>query len=351
MRRALLAVVGGAVLLALAAAALRPDPGVRVRAGQLCGVAYAHTWQEGGRVGYGSARSAKTLRVLHDLGVDAVSYTPFGWMRSRRATEVVWSRDRGERFDGIRTDAERAHALGMSVLHKPHLWVGHGDWRGALDPDPASGGWDAWFDSYQRFAVAQGRLAAEIGAEWYCVGTELTSSVKARPDRWRALIAAVRKVYPGKLTYCANWNAVGDVPFWDALDGIGVQMYAPLAKAPTTDEALLRRGAEKWLHRYEAVSERVGKPLLLTEVGFVNRPDAVVKPYEWSPGGVPTAAGDAAQAAAYAAIDRTFGRSPRVLGIFWWKWFTDPATREEAGVGFPPTGKPAEGVLRAGCGG
>lgn len=351
MKRAWLVLVAGA-LAGLAAVNPRADTGMRVRAGQLCGMSYAHTWEEGERVGYGSARSAKTLRQLHDLGVNAVSYTPFGWMRSQRSTRVQWSPDAGESFAGIRADAARAHALGMTVLHKPHLWVGRGAWRGALDPDPASGGWDAWFDSYQAFALAQARLAAQIGAEWYCVGTELESSVKARPERWRALIAAVREVYPGKLTYCANWNDVEQVPFWDALDAIGVQMYAPLAGAPTTDEAVLEQGAAKWLRQYEALSKRVGKPLLITEVGFVNRPDAAVKPYEWSDGGrQPTAAGDAAQAAAYAAIERTFGQSPRVIGIFWWKWFTDPATREEAGVGFPPAGKPAEQILRAACGG
>jgi hypothetical protein len=45
----------------------------------------------------------------------------------------------------------------------------------------------------------------------------------------------------------------------------------------------------------------------------------------------------------------TFGQSEHVEQIYWWKWFTNPATNEEGPVGFSPRGKPAEAVLRDAC--
>ena len=51
----------------------------------------------------------------------------------------------------------------------------------------------------------------------------------------------------------------------------------------------------------------------------------------------------------YRAILKTFGRSARVQAIYWWKWFTDPDTREEWPVGYSPRGKPAGQVLRRAC--
>jgi hypothetical protein len=40
-------------------------------------------------------------------------------------------------------------------------------------------------------------------------------------ERWRKIIAAVRAVYHGKVTYGANWNEYAEVKFW-TLDYIGV---------------------------------------------------------------------------------------------------------------------------------
>lgn len=54
------------------------------------------------------------------------------------------------------------------------------------------------------------------------------------------------------------------------------------------------------------------------------------------------------QAQAYLAIVHTFGRSPRVQGIHWWRWYTDPAYVEPNDVGFAPRPR-ALAVLRKAC--
>jgi hypothetical protein len=135
------------------------------------------------------------------------------------------------------------------------------------------------------------------------------------------------------------------------LDAIGINFYAPLSSKPSPSEAELRAGATEWLARYEKLAATAKLPILLTEVGYRNRVGTAATPHAW-PEHVPdgrTVAGDAEQAAAYAAILDTFGRSPSVTALYWWKAFSDPATGEEGSAGFSPVGKPAARLLAARC--
>lgn len=325
-----------------------------VRSGQVCGVCYAHNWQDDGADGYGSETSVRSLREARAHGVSAVSLTSFGWMRSASSVEVI-SSDRmraSETMARMHAEAANARAQGATIMVKPHLWLGGGDWRGEIAPDPAHGGWDAWFASYRQFLLEHARFAEAVDAEWFVVGVELVTASRAHPERWRALIADVREVYSGSLTYAANWDEAEQVMFWDALDAVGVQMFAPL-RAEGDALTTLEAGAARWLARYEALAERVERPLILTEVGVMNREGGTVRPWEWPDRvrATRTAAGDAEQAAYFAAIGATFGQSQRVAAMYWWKWFTNPETREEGPIGFDPRGKPAADVLAALCGG
>ena len=74
------------------------------------------------------------------------------------------------------------------------------------------------------------RLAEAHHAAIFCVGLEFTHAQKFA-DRWLKIIAAVRAVYYGKLTYGANWNEYDTVKFWDALDYLGVLAYFPLTQS------------------------------------------------------------------------------------------------------------------------
>lgn len=324
----------------------------RRHANQTCGVCFAHNWQDGGARGYGSETARRSLAELQALGVDAVSLTSFGWMRSATSVDIVDSRSMGasETMERVRATARHARSLGMEVSIKPHLWLGGGDWRGEIAPDPDAGGWDAWFESYRDFLLPHARLAEEVEASSFCVGVELVTATRARPDAWRALIEEVRGVYSGTLVYAANWDEVEHVTFWDALDQVGVQMFAPL-RSSERPGATLNDEARRWLERYLVVARAAERPLVLTEVGVMNHEGAASEPWVWPDRRthVPSEAGDREQAEYYRAIARTFGQHPEVAGMYWWKWFTDPETNEEGPVGFSPRGKPAEDVLEALC--
>jgi hypothetical protein len=126
--------------------------------------------------------------------------------------------------------------------------------------------WSAWFASYERFILHYARLAEANGFEAFAVGTELGGTTSRTAD-WKRLIARVREVYPGKLTYCANWNGEPEaVGFWRDLDFIGIQAYYPLAG---TDDPTKRRSPPRppIASKLEALAARTGSRSF-TEVGF-----------------------------------------------------------------------------------
>jgi hypothetical protein len=322
---------------------------VRVRPGQMAGMCYAHNHQGGGARGYGTDTDRASLAELAALGVDWISITPFGWQRDVHSTEIRYgSYGAGETDERLRRTIAAAHEAGLRVILKPHLWLSHNQWRGHIDPEGGDEGWARWFESYTAFILHHAALAQEAGADMLTVGVELGSSSRAHPERWREVIRCVREVYSGPIVYAANWDEADGVTFWDAVDYIGVQMFAPLTDHSEAGQGELAASAAQYLARWEALSARFERPLLLTEVGFKSIAGTAIAPYLWPEQLPPGAAAvsEAAQAEAYCAILETFGQSERVAGMFWWKWFTDPDTDEEGPEGFSPRGKLAEDVLR-----
>ncbi|HEX6839721.1 MAG TPA: hypothetical protein VF334_24250, partial [Polyangia bacterium] len=228
------------------------------------GICYAHAWRGGGDAGYGSATSQKTLERLARLGVDWISLTPFGFMESTRAVEirVAGAHGPGESDERMRREVAHAHALGIKVALKPHLWIRHGEWQGDLQfgNDDA---WRAWFNSYRAFILRYAALAERDGYDMLVIGTELKSATACDPECWRALIAELRGVYHGPLTYAANWDEAERVPFWSALDFIGVDAYAPIADKSGAAEPALCVAWSALARRLEALSQRTHKRVIL----------------------------------------------------------------------------------------
>lgn len=308
------------------------------------GMSVAHNYQHRGQRGYGSSTSRATLEELRDLGVRWVSLTPFGFMRALDASEVHLIHDRPEaENDGrMRREIEAAHARGLRVFLKPHVWIGGGAWRGDVRPRD----WSAWFASYRTFILHYARMAESLDVELLAVGVELPCEGRREPQ-WRALIAEIRAVYHGELTYAANWDRVDAVPFWPALDYVGVQFYPSLADELGAPEAELERALARQLDALGALSGRVDRPVLLTEVGYKSIEGAEVHPHEWPERhGAPTVS-EAAQARAYRRLFGALAGRGYIRGVYLWKWFTDPDTDEEGADGFSPRGKRAEAVLRS----
>lgn len=312
----------------------------------------AHNYQAGGTRGYGSETSAATLAELATLGVQWVSLTPFGFMRRLDEPTVHFIGD----YPGGETDARmsaviaQAKALGLRILLKPHLWVAGGRWRGEIGfAEPAD--WGRWFESYTRWILHYADMAERHRVDTLVIGVELRSSQREYANRWRALVDAVRDRFGGRITYSANWDDAGEVPWWDAVDAIGVQFYPPLADTGSAAVSTVRARIASQLDGLEVLAARYDKPILFTEVGYRASSDALVRPHEWPERAEAASTDPKLQALGYRAFIEAIRARPRVHGVYWWKWFTDPDTDEEGPAGFSPRGKDAEAVLRAAYGG
>ncbi len=302
---------------------------------------FAHALAPG--KGYGSPASLQSLKELKSLHVDSVAVTPFGFQRRATDTNIVWVGDSGrwisESNDSLRGVIAQAHQLGMKVMLKPHLWLRPPEWPGVIDPGSDTG-WREWFSSYETFIVHYAALAEETHAEMLCIGNELTKS--ARHEReWRALIGKIRTVYRGPLVYGANTEEVFDVPFWDAVDAIGVSAYFSLASGRSPDIEAIARGWRPIVEKFAALAARWKKPVIFTELGYGSHDFAAERPWE-DKGEV----NPQIQAEALEAFFHAVWPQPWLGGVYLWKWKSYPDHAGHGDAGFEIEHKPAEAVVR-----
>jgi hypothetical protein len=222
------------------------------------------------------------------------------------------------------------------------LWVRHGQFTGEIAFENAAAR-ARWMRSYRRFALHYARLAELEGFDLLCIGTEL-GGVTRHTSEWRALIRDVRRVYHGPITYAAHWDReIAGIAFWDALDFIGINAYAPLSSPGQTDaeSTAMRRRAAATGAQLESLARRWRRPVLFTEIGYASVPGCAVEP--WSESGTVDVA---AQAAAYGAALSAYARAPWLRGMFWWKWHSNGAGGGGLDPSFTPMGKPAADTLR-----
>lgn len=286
-----------------------------------------------------SDRSHLEVQHLRSVGYNALSLIPFAGQDGPYADEVkMWNRRPESETDlGMALSARRAHALGMTVLLKPQIWVGHGTDSLHINP---RGGWNRWFASYRRFILHHAMLARIEGIEWLAVGTELTLT-ETQPQ-WHALIRDIRSLYPGHIVYAANWDAFSGTPFWNELDAVGIDIYAPLVNKSEATDAELLAGARANVHEVTLLAAKVRKPVILTELGFPSTRAPWREP--WSERREePLRHED--QARCYRALLSALGEAPWFSGLFIWKYESDPDFRDPSG--FFPDYKPAQKVIES----
>jgi hypothetical protein len=287
--------------------------------------------------GYGSDIAAAQLDALAALGVRDIALNPFAYTPNLSSPDIRFGGDPTMTDDDLRAQIAQAHARGMRVLMKPHLW----SWRmmaGSGNPDitldPA--GWAAWFAAYTRYVVHYARIAGETSCAGLCVGLEYTKASGENPGAWAAVAEACRAVFPGSLCYAANWyQEFARFADWDAFDCVGVNAYFPLT-GRTVEEL-----AASWGTHLDAVAAAAkGRPVVFPEAGYRAAVGATERPWEDGGGAVD----EALQARAYEALLRACTARPWFKGVYWWKWFTDPAGEDRDA--FVPA-EPARAVLRS----
>ncbi len=297
--------------------------------------------------GYGTRSTEALLDHLGRLGVTWVSVTPFGRIWSLQSTQIQMDFEAPyeDNRAGIQRLVEQAHARGIEVLLIPHLWVETEGWRGEIDPGSPEG-WAAYQASYRAFVMAWARDAGAAGVDAFSIGVECGSWSGRFGRFWRLLIAEVRSVFGGTLTYSANWDEAADVLFWDQLDLIGINAFYPLADHDDATFEEYLRGADRARQSVAELVAVVDKPVLFVEVGYTTRANAAVRPWLWPDGMEDVQVSEREQARALLASFRAFLPQRWFAGFFVWRWYADlDDVSQEAIWGFSPHGKLAERVL------
>jgi hypothetical protein len=276
-----------------------------------------------------------------------------------------------------------ANSRGLSVMVRPLIdfldpaKIGSysvGDWRSVYNPTDAT----AFFASYKTMIVSVAQVAQENGAAILCIGAELDQLAgPAYLAYWTDIIASVRAVFSGKLTYSADWDddispwqgqhgltagtggLATQISYWNELDYLGIDMYAPISDAanpvlanliagwtltPSDPTSLAVTGSQSLISYFESVATQTGKPLLFTEIGYESASDAAKQPF-----GTSTNIYDPAQQAnLYQAFFDAWQQSGNssLIGIYFWNW--DPNAAEVGpgnGPNFSPQGEPAQEVV------
>ncbi|MCS6937476.1 MAG: hypothetical protein RMJ96_07265 [Candidatus Bipolaricaulota bacterium] len=278
------------------------------------------------------------LDLLKTLGVQDVA-VPVTWYQAHaQATEIAPDLQRSLPDGDLIRILRRLRAAGWRISLRPLVDLKGGHWRGEIAFSRESD-WKRWFESYQRFLVHYAQIAAREGVALFSVGTELERTV-TREQQWREVIARVREVFPGALTYSANWDGYERVPFWNALDYVGIDAYFELnVPSEPTVEALVRAW-RPWEERLDGFAARLQKPILFTEAGLRSVAGASQRPWDWQRS-APISLQE--QANYYEALFRVFWSKPWLGGIYIWAWI--PGLGGPKDSTYTPTGKPAAQVL------
>jgi hypothetical protein len=302
-----------------------------------------------------SEEGTRILRQMRDLGIRQVAVGHDVNMPKVTEAHLTW----GKEDAALRGFLRRARQVGLATFLLPRIespdffqppFPFRGDIRFATAAE-----WDRFHNDMERMILHYAQLAQDEGVALLGLGLELKHSVRGHPQRWRRIIAKVRKIYRGKITYSANWwSEWQEVTFWDALDFIGIGAYFELKPQPpessdaqpgtASRQQLLRR----WRlirQRLRLMSDKYGRRVIFTEVGYAGYKDCAERPWEWAGKQEKGAPLDhRAQARAYGALFDLVRSEPCVAGLFVWRFYTFP--EGVAAWEYGLQGRPAEKALR-----
>ena len=266
---------------------------------------------------------AQTLDELKSLGANSFAIHPYAQIAEDG--HVRFRTIDGNRH--ITVPLEWARERGLSVMMIPHIayWGTKFLWRGEINfATPTE--WDNFFNDYETWIVEMAKLAEAHGVAVFCVGLEFAFAEKY-PERWLKIIAAVRAVYHGKLTYGGNWNEFETVKFWGALDYIGVLAYFPLTKTPNPSREEIAAAWEERCAQLERFSKQNGgKQFIFVELGYNESAKAAAEPWSFKTGG------EYATEIQARCMDVALALPEKhsfLAGMFLWKWFPEIPSDEQ----------------------
>ena len=283
---------------------------------------------------------------IKKINTSWVCFVPYGFIKQGHSQVLYGSQWQwwGEKKEGVLTCILEAKKQGLKVMLKPQIFIPNG-WTGSLDFESEED-WNRWETSYRTYILDFATLAAQQQVEMFCIGTEFDKTTVKRQKYWQKLIAEVRNIYPGVVTYSANWDSFEKIPFWKHLDVIGISGYFPLDDETNPEVSLLITKWRPVVKKLADYSHKHGRKILFTEYGYMSVDGCAGKVWEIEKNKDKLNINHKAQSHSFEALWQSFSGQEFWAGGFVWKWFPDGMGHE----GYPekdytPQGKPAEKVL------
>ncbi|MFQ5506009.1 MAG: hypothetical protein ACE5F1_14610 [Planctomycetota bacterium] len=279
------------------------------------------------------------LERVRDIGADWVLLVLSALVDKVDSNEIELDAKRTVPDRRLRETIAHAKMLGLRVALMPIVLIRHpgeDDWRGTLRPtDPGR----FWLN-YESFLRRYLDIARESGVELFSVGSELCSLEK-HTETWRRIIQNARGRYGGWLTYSVNWDHYDEPEFWDLLDQLSMTAYFELTKDKDAGLAELEKGWQKVHAELEAAARRLGRPIVLTELGYASQDGTNTAP--WNYYLAPDKLDLEEQADCFRAFVSVMGDAPFVASVYVFDFFEQGGPKDTT---YALHGKPAWKVVR-----
>jgi hypothetical protein len=310
------------------------------------------SWQQGGSIYPASStdfssstfqQSVKNLAAIHANYVTLI--IPY-YQGNIYSTDIQkgWNTPTD---DSLVSAISYAHSLGLKVMFKPHLDTYDGQWRALINPSDRT----TWFGTYGAMLTHYGQLAQANGVEQICIGTELIAmtvptSNSSNTGHWQSMISSLRGIYSGSLTYGAQGGQPEEkslIEFWPQLDYIGLSAYFNLTSSSYPDVNSMKQDWDTINNQQiKPLQQRVGKPVLFTEVGYRSVTGAHLTPWDFNQGG---ASDQVEQDNSYQALLSYWSTVPYMAGLDLWNWDSNPNAGGNGDVAYTPQHKKAEATI------
>jgi len=281
-----------------------------------------------------------------NINANAVALMPYAFMRDKENPELIYNIERqwfGERAEGIEQAISLLKKQKLKLMLKPHIWLRNGDFTGDLDFSSEKE-WQIFESSYRDYIMLYAKIAEKHHIEILCIGTELYTFVKNRPDFWNNLITELKLTYKGKLVYAENWDKASKVDIWEKLDFIGIDAYFPLNDHASPEFNEISNGWQKHKEMMSAISSKYQKQVLFTEYGYRSIDYALKEP--WNSNREISFTNHKLQARALKVLYEEFWSEKWFAGGYIWKWHQHETSGGLENNRFTPQNKPAENVIK-----
>ncbi len=284
----------------------------------ICGVTFYPFARRGS---FQEEETCQSLRKMKECtNAEYVILVPNGLQDTPQSEEIYYDCEANVSDEELKGMIAFAKELGLKVILKPAVNCKNGTWRAHIsffDEDvPCEPKWSNWFASYTEFQLHYARIAQETGCVMFIAGCEMVMS-EHREAEWRKLIADIRKVYHGPVSYNTDKYQEHNVKWWDCVDVISSSGYYPI------------NDWENQLDRIEKTVRQYNKPFFFAESGCMSTKGSNLVPNNWTIKGEVDAEG---QAEWYRAMFDAIEKRDWVKGCVLWSWdgklYSEAAAKE-----------------------